>query len=76
MPAVTLEHSGRRQGYVGYRLSGCKRGVFRNCDWIYGGVRGTGHEGETRMIETSMLGLVTVLLLVYLVYALLRPEKF
>jgi K+-transporting ATPase KdpF subunit len=39
-------------------------------------VRRTGHEGETRMIETSMLGLVTVLLLVYLVYALLRPEKF
>jgi K+-transporting ATPase KdpF subunit len=33
-------------------------------------------EGETGMIETLMLGLVTVLLLVYLVYALLRPEKF
>jgi len=28
------------------------------------------------MIETLMLGVVTVLLLVYLVYALLRPEKF
>jgi len=28
------------------------------------------------MIETSMLGVVTVLLLIYLVYALLRPEKF
>jgi K+-transporting ATPase KdpF subunit len=39
-------------------------------------VRATGHEGETGMIETSMLGVVTVLLLVYLVYALLRPEKF
>ena len=33
-------------------------------------------EGEAGMIETWMLGLVTVLLLVYLVYALLRPEKF
>jgi K+-transporting ATPase KdpF subunit len=31
---------------------------------------------RNRMIETWLLGLVTVLLLVYLVYALLRPEKF
>ena len=28
------------------------------------------------MMETLLLGLVTVALLVYLVYALLRPEKF
>jgi len=28
------------------------------------------------MMETALLGLVTVALLVYLVYALLRPEKF
>jgi len=28
------------------------------------------------MIETLALGLVTAALLVYLVYALLRPEKF
>ncbi|WP_183768668.1 K(+)-transporting ATPase subunit F [Tunturibacter empetritectus] len=28
------------------------------------------------MIETLLLSLVTVLLLIYLVYALLRPEKF
>jgi len=28
------------------------------------------------MLETLLLGLVTVALLVYLVYALLRPEKF
>jgi K+-transporting ATPase KdpF subunit len=27
-------------------------------------------------METILLGLVTVALLVYLVYALLRPEKF
>jgi len=27
-------------------------------------------------METFLLGLVTVALLVYLVYALLRPEKF
>jgi K+-transporting ATPase KdpF subunit len=31
---------------------------------------------RNRMIETLLLGLVTVSLLVYLVYALLRPEKF
>jgi len=28
------------------------------------------------MLETLLLGLVTVALLVYLVYALLRPENF
>ncbi|WP_433966894.1 K(+)-transporting ATPase subunit F [Tunturiibacter gelidiferens] len=28
------------------------------------------------MIETLLLGLVTVLLLIYLVYALLRPKSF
>ena len=33
-------------------------------------------EGDTEMIEMLALGLVTVALLVYLVYALLRPEKF
>jgi K+-transporting ATPase KdpF subunit len=34
------------------------------------------HKGEQIMIETLLLGLVTVALLVYLVYALLRPENF
>jgi len=28
------------------------------------------------MMETILLGLVTIALLAYLVYALLRPEKF
>jgi len=28
------------------------------------------------MFEVTLLGIVTVALLVYLVYALLRPEKF
>jgi len=28
------------------------------------------------MIETLLLGVVTLSLLIYLVYALLRPEKF
>jgi K+-transporting ATPase KdpF subunit len=39
-------------------------------------MRTVGDEGEAGMIETTLLGLVTVLLLIYLVYALLRPEKF
>jgi K+-transporting ATPase KdpF subunit len=39
-------------------------------------MRPTWGEGGTEMIETLALGLVTVALLVYLVYALLRPEKF
>jgi len=33
-------------------------------------------EGASAMMEILALGLVTVALLVYLVYALLRPEKF
>jgi K+-transporting ATPase KdpF subunit len=39
-------------------------------------MRPTGSEGGTKVIEMLALGLVTVALLVYLVYALLRPEKF
>jgi len=39
-------------------------------------MRPTWGEGATEMIEMLALGLVTVALLVYLVYALLRPEKF
>jgi K+-transporting ATPase KdpF subunit len=33
-------------------------------------------EGGEAMMEILALGLVTTALLVYLVYALLRPEKF
>jgi K+-transporting ATPase KdpF subunit len=61
---------------VGYRKRRRKRAVLRHCDWIRNGVRPTRGEGDTEMIETLALGLVTVALLVYLVYALLRPEKF
>jgi K+-transporting ATPase KdpF subunit len=53
-----------------------KRAVLLDRNWVHHWVRALGGEGETGMIETSLLGLVTVLLLVYLVYALLRPEKF
>ena len=66
----------RRSRHVGYRLCRGKHSVLRHCDWICDGVRSARREGGKELIETVMLGLVTVALLVYLVYALLRPEKF
>jgi K+-transporting ATPase KdpF subunit len=39
-------------------------------------MRPAGNERGASMIETIALGFVTAALLVYLVYALLRPEKF
>jgi K+-transporting ATPase KdpF subunit len=67
---------GRRQDHVGYRLCRGKHIVFLHRDWIRHGMRPARGEGDAEMIETLALGLVTVALLVYLVYALLRPEKF
>ena len=61
---------------MGHRLCRGKHFVFCNCDRIHDGVQPVRHEGDVAMIETLALGLVTVALLVYLVYALLRPEKF
>ena len=61
---------------MGHRVYWGKRSVFCACDCIRNGVRSVGDEGVSEMIETLALGLVTVALLVYLVYALLRPEKF
>jgi K+-transporting ATPase KdpF subunit len=61
---------------VGRWLYCGKRAVLRNRDWIHDRLRAARGEGETGMIETGLLGLVTILLLIYLVYALLRPEKF
>ena len=61
---------------MGYGVYWGKRFVFCDCDWIRDGMRPARDEGGAAMIETLSLGLVTVALLVYLVYALLRPEKF
>jgi K+-transporting ATPase KdpF subunit len=72
----SIESSGVRQDHVGYRLCRGKHIVFLHRDWICHGMRPTRGEGDAEMIETLALGLVTVALLVYLVYALLRPEKF
>jgi K+-transporting ATPase KdpF subunit len=60
---------------VGFGMYGCKHLIFLASDRVHDGLRPIRNEGEM-MIETLLLGLVTVLLLVYLVYALLRPEKF
>jgi K+-transporting ATPase KdpF subunit len=61
---------------VGRRICCGKHTLLRDCDWVRNGLRTIGDKGETGMIETLLLGLVTVLLLAYLVYALLHPERF
>lgn len=61
---------------MGCRLYCGKRALLPDRDRIHDWLRTTRGEGEAGMIETGLLGLVTLLLLVYLVYALLRPEKF
>jgi K+-transporting ATPase KdpF subunit len=61
---------------VGYRLCHGKHVVLCHCDWVCDGMRPVRGEGDATMIEMLSLGVVTVALLVYLVYALLRPEKF
>jgi K+-transporting ATPase KdpF subunit len=71
-----IESFWQEQDHVGYRLCRGKYVVFCHCDWICNGMRPARCEGDAEMIETLALGLVTVALLVYLVYALLRPEKF
>ena len=67
---------GERRNYVGYRLCRCEHVVFCHRDWIRDGMRPARREGDAEMMELLALGLVTVALLIYLVYALLRPEKF
>ncbi len=52
-----------------------QRGFFPDRHRLYAGVRFAQRKGE-QMTETVLLGSVTIALLVYLVYALLRPEKF
>jgi K+-transporting ATPase KdpF subunit len=61
---------------VGYRLYRGEHVVFCHRDWICSGLRPVRGKGDAEMIEMTALGLVTVALLIYLVYALLRPEKF
>jgi K+-transporting ATPase KdpF subunit len=53
-----------------------ERGLLSCGHRLHHRLRTVGHEGEQMMLEIVLLGLVTVALLVYLVYALLRPEQF
>ena len=50
--------------------------LLLNCHRLYPRLRTTCNEGRQIMLELLLLGLVTVSLLVYLVYALLQPERF
>lgn len=52
-----------------------KRGVLFDRYCLHERVPAAGYKGG-EMMETILLGLITVALFVYLVYALLRPEKF
>jgi K+-transporting ATPase KdpF subunit len=61
---------------VGSWMRSGQRGVLCDRDWVHAGLRAIGNQGQGGMMEILLLGLVTVGLLGYLVYALLRPEKF
>ena len=53
-----------------------KRGLLPAGHRLHHRLQPARHKGEQIMLETVLLGLVIVGLLVYLVYALLRPENF
>ena len=50
--------------------------ILRGRDCLCPFMRSTGEQGGEAMIETVVLLTIVVLLLGYLVFALLRPEKF
>jgi K+-transporting ATPase KdpF subunit len=50
--------------------------IFRAGPRVHSRVRAPVCEGGEQMIESIVLGLVIACLFVYLVYALLQPEKF
>jgi K+-transporting ATPase KdpF subunit len=53
-----------------------QRGLLLSRHRLRRGLRSPRSEGEDLMLEITLLAVVTSALLVYLVYALLRPEKF
>ena len=67
--ALGEQHVGYRMHYGEHSLLPCSHRLHR---WL----RTARPEGEQMMLEVVLLGLVTVALLIYLVYALLRPEQF
>jgi len=50
--------------------------VFFDCHPIRKGLRTVGQQGGRQVIESALLIAIIVLLMAYLVFALLRPEKF
>jgi len=54
----------------------CERRLLPHLHCLHRRLRTPGIKGDTLMLEISLLAAVTAALLVYLVYALLRPEKF
>ncbi len=50
--------------------------VLCDRDLLREGVQSAGEEGAGQMIEPVLLVLVIVVLMAYLIFALLRPEKF
>jgi K+-transporting ATPase KdpF subunit len=67
---------GERLCYVGSRNACDGRGVLRDRHRVCEGLRASVDQGVGQMIEAALLIAVIVLLMAYLVFALLRPEKF
>jgi len=65
-----------RVAYVGHRNDSGVDSIFRDRGPLRRRLRSTGEQGGEAMIETIVLLTIVVLLLGYLVFALLRPEKF
>jgi K+-transporting ATPase KdpF subunit len=53
-----------------------QRYIFSHRHRVYQRLRPARQQGEQIMLETILLLIVTLGLLIYLVYALLQPEKF
>ena len=62
--------------HVGPRLHSRDHRILPRQHRLHRRLRSPGSKGEALMLEISLLAAVTSALLVYLVYALLRPEKF
>ena len=62
--------------HVGHRMHRGKHGFLHRSPSPTAQAASGWQEGELVMIELFLIGIVIASLLVYLVYALLRPEKF
>jgi K+-transporting ATPase KdpF subunit len=63
------DHVGRRMHHRQHCLLSAEHRLYRR-------LRQPAGKGEALMLEIALLSVVTSALFVYLVYALLRPEKF